>query len=114
MMDVKSRWSFAKIHKGRGIKASQANEMLCEWMLHFGQAPENMLMDNGKEFVGREFSNAASILGCKSVFTPPYNSQSAGLIERHNGVWKVIFRKLFEENSKLIDKKLISINDIAH
>ena len=48
------------------------------------------------------------------MFKPPYNFQLTGLIERHNGIWNVVFRKQFQEPQTSFHYKLIYVQDIAH
>ena len=54
----------------------------------YPDARPRVISDNGRQFVGREFTTLLSIAGFSQVTTSPYYPQSNGKIERFNGSLK--------------------------
>jgi len=52
------------------------------------EARPRVISDNGRQFIGREFTTLLSVAGFSQVTTSPYYPQSNGKIERFNGSLK--------------------------
>ena len=115
VVDVCTRWSMVTTWPGKvqQVTARRACEAMSSWCAVFGRMPTKVITDCGHEFVGKEFTDYMSRGGTISYYSPPYNQQSHGLVERHNGVWKVIFRRLEAEFAEELKAGLITIADVA-
>ena len=98
IMDVASRYSlFIPITTKRSIKCSDVVTSFLWWSNMFSRVPLNLLCDQGREFIGMEFVNFFNSHGGTNFWTPPYNSPSAGLIERHHFTCQVIWNRLLDD-----------------
>lgn len=113
MVDMATRWNLCIITEGRGVGAAMALKLIVRWMTYFGSCPTNILVDCGREFIGAPVVDFCSQHGTKTWYSPPYNPQSHGMIERHNAVWKGIFEKLYIEFEGQIKSKVLSANEVA-
>ena len=55
--------------------------------------PEEVVSDNGPQFVSHDFSNCMKMNGIKHTLTPPYHPASNGAAERSVQILKQAFRK---------------------
>ena len=80
---VKSK---AYLHKG----AKEAVNAL-EHALKRGRIPREIYLDNGKQFVAKDFKKEAAKYGIKLIYGKPYHPRGRGKIE---GYHKVLYREL--------------------
>ena len=69
---------------------------LMEWSALFDGQPNQLLTDQGPEFINRAVVDYTISKGLVHLVTPACTPASNGLIERHNGLVKDIFYKLFD------------------
>lgn len=75
------------------------------WFNIFG-VPETIIMDNGKQFVGKEFRNLANKYAVKNLwFNTPYHPQN-NPTERVNKVVGNVLRCYIKDNHRLWDKDI--------
>lgn len=75
------------------------------WFSIFG-VPETIVMDNGKQFVGKEFRNLANKYSVKNLwFNTPYHPQN-NPTERVNKVIGNVLRCYIKDNHRLWDKDI--------
>ena len=74
------------LHKG---KKESINAL--QWALRNGRIPSQIYLDNGKQFVAKDFKKEAEKYGIKLIFGKPYNPRGRGKIESYH---KVLYREL--------------------
>ncbi|KAK7498343.1 hypothetical protein BaRGS_00010297 [Batillaria attramentaria] len=60
--------------------------------------PDQIVSDNGTQFVSDLMKEIYKLLSIKSVHTSPYHAQSNGMVERFNGVLKTMLRKVVQKH----------------
>lgn len=78
--------SKAYLHKG----AREASNAL-RWALRNGRMPREIYLDNGKQFIAKEFKAEANKHGIRLIFGRPYNPRGRGKIEAYH---KILHREL--------------------
>jgi len=76
-----------------------AKALVKDFILRFG-IPERIYSDNGSHFVNNTITMIAQHLSINLKNHCAYHPQSAGLVERHNGILKSTLRKTMEETGK--------------
>ena len=56
--------------------------------------PQELLTDNGSNFVSKVMQRFCTVTGIKQIRTSPYHPQTNGMVERFNGTIKNLLRKL--------------------
>lgn len=90
--DDRSRFrvrSRAYLHKS----AKESIDAL-RWALRKGRVPREVYLDNGKQFVAKEFKREARSHGIRLIFGRPYHPRGRGKIE---GYHKVLWRELISQ-----------------
>ena len=62
--------------------------------------PEEILTDQGAQFVSGIMKEVSRLLSIKQLRTTPYHPQCNGLVERFNGTLKAMLRKMTQEKPK--------------
>lgn len=62
-----------------------------QWSLFKRRIPKQIYLDNGKQFVAKDFKNEAEKYGIKLIFGKPYHPRGRGKIEHYH---KVLYREL--------------------
>jgi len=62
-----------------------------QWVLRKGRTPKAIYLDNGKQFIAKEFKQEAEKQGIKLIFGKPHNPRGRGKIERYH---KVLYQEL--------------------
>ena len=62
-----------------------------QWALRNGRVPKQIYLDNGKQFVAKDFKKEAKRHGIKLIFGKPYHPRGRGKIERYH---KVLYHEL--------------------
>ena len=62
-----------------------------QWALRKGRIPNQIYLDNGKQFVAKDFKQEAEKYGIKLIFGKPYHPRGRGKIEAYH---KVLYREL--------------------
>ncbi len=62
-----------------------------QWALHKGRVPRQIYLDNGKQFVAKDFKKEAKKYSIKLIFGQPYHPQGRGKIESYH---KTLHREL--------------------
>ena len=66
--------------------------------------PEEILSDQGTQFVSDLMQEIYRLLSIKSIRTSPYHPQSNGLVERFNGTLKTMLKKVVHANPEQWDR----------
>lgn len=72
------------------------------WALRNGRIPKQIYLDNGKQFIAKDFKKEAGKYGINLIFGKPYNPRGRGKIEHYH---KVLYREL------ILLKKFKSLSD---
>ena len=72
------------------------------WALRNGRIPKQIYLDNGKQFIAKDFKKEAKKQGINLIFGKPYNPRGRGKIEHDH---KVLYREL------ILLKKFKSLSD---
>lgn len=62
-----------------------------QWALRNGRIPKQIYLDNGKQFVSKDFKKEAEKHGIKLIFGKPYHPRGRGKIEAYH---KALYREL--------------------
>lgn len=62
-----------------------------QWSLRGGRVPRQIYLDNGKQFIAKDFKKEAKKYGIKLIFGRPYHPRGRGKIEHYH---KVLYREL--------------------
>ena len=65
-----------------------------------GGVPDEILTDQGTQFVSGIMKEVRRLLSIKQLRTTPYHSQCNGLVERFNGTLKAMLQKMTQEKPK--------------
>ena len=113
-MDVATK--FSKVFpggSGEHVTGKAVVSALCEWSSLFGAHPKRLVTDQGSEFINRTVVDFGVSKGIAHLVTPAYTPASNGLIERHNGLLKDIFYKLFESVQLEWSRGEVELKDIV-
>ena len=80
----------------RRIDASTVADALCEIFTRLG-LPEEILSDQGSNFMSTLMKRVMEILQVKQLRTSPYHPESNGMLERFHATLKAMLRKTSEE-----------------
>ena len=89
----------------KNIEAETIAEELTKVLSRVG-VPEEILTDQGANFMSSLLKEVYKLLGIKRIRTSPYHPQTDGLVERFNGTLKSMLRKLNQEDRTEWDKWL--------
>lgn len=67
-----------------------------QWALRKGRVPKQIYLDNGKQFIAKDFKTEAQKHGIKLIYGKPYNPKGRGKIE---GYHKVLYRELISQKN---------------
>jgi len=72
-----------------------------KWALKTGRTPRHIYLDNGKQFIAKDFKDEAKEHGIKLVFGKPYHPRGRGKIEAYHKVLhgELVARKEFKSLS---------------
>ncbi|XP_041482248.1 uncharacterized protein LOC121429309 [Lytechinus variegatus] len=87
------------------IEAERVAEALVEIFSRLG-VPNQILSDNGTQFVSGVMKEAARLLGVSQFHTTPYHPMANGACERFNGTLKQMLRRMCQECPKDWDRYL--------
>lgn len=74
------------------LKKGKEEAVNClEWALKLGRKPKQIYLDNGKQFVSKDFKAEAEKHDIKLIFGKPYHPRGRGKIEAYH---KVLYREL--------------------
>ena len=62
-----------------------------QWALRNGRVPKQIYLDNGKQFIAKDFKKEAAKYGIKLIFGKPYHPRGRGKIEAYH---KALYREL--------------------
>eukprot|EP00795_Rhopilema_esculentum_P005569 gene5569-9573_t len=89
----------------RSIDAESVAEELVKLISRFG-VPEEILTDQGSNFMSKLLQEVYKMIGVKSIRTSPYHPETDGLCERFNGTLKNMLRKAATNDYPNWDKML--------
>ena len=78
----------SKVYLRKG--AVESVNCLC-WALRNGRIPKQIYLDNGKQFIAKDFKKEAANYGIKLIFGKPYHPRGRGKIEAYH---KALYREL--------------------
>lgn len=64
------------------------------WALRKGRRPKQVYLDNGKQFIAKEFKAKAKEQGIKLIYGRPHNPRGRGKIESYH---KILYRELISQ-----------------
>jgi len=76
------------IHVGQGIKGKDVVQVMERLRLFFGRCPERIQVDNGSEFISKDFDKWAHEHGITLDFSRPGKPTDNALIESFNGSFR--------------------------
>jgi putative transposase len=88
-------------------KSAKESVDALRWALRNGRIPREVYLDNGKQFIAKEFKSEARSRGIKLIFGKPYHPRGRGKIESyHKTLWtelitQVRFRSLSHFKTEL-------------
>ena len=88
--------SYPEAHILRQITSREVIRVLTDIFARFG-FPEELVSDNGKQFVSAEFENFLKTCGIKHTRVSPYFARSNGKLERFHRYLKKNFRAAISE-----------------
>ncbi|XP_076434600.1 uncharacterized protein LOC143274616 [Babylonia areolata] len=77
----------------RSIDTPTVAEALWQMWTRVG-VPDQVLSDQGTQFMGNVMREVHQLLGIKGLFTSPYHAQANGLVERFNATLKKMLQRL--------------------
>ncbi|CAK0794756.1 unnamed protein product, partial [Prorocentrum cordatum] len=80
----------------RRITPALLHEKCHRWQSVYGWLPRSVLTDNGGEYQTKEVETFLMHHATRHFWIPPHTPAFAGLVERRNGVLKMVFYKLAE------------------
>ena len=99
------------------IDAECVAEAMVEVFSRLG-VPNEILSDNGTQFVSGLMKEAARLLGVSQFFTTPYHPMANGACERFNGTLKQMLRRMCQERPQDWDRYLpallFSYREVPH
>ena len=99
------------------IKAERVAEALVDVFSRLG-VPNEILSDNGTQFVSGVMKEAARLLGVQQFHTTPYHPMANGACERFNGTLKQMLRRMCQERPQDWDRYLpallFSYREVPH
>jgi transposase InsO family protein len=84
--------NFVDVHQLSNITSKQVIAALSLTFRYFGY-PEELVCDNGRQFISTEFCDFLDSQSINLVLTPPYHSQSNGKVERTIRTFKLFLSK---------------------
>ncbi|XP_040215524.1 protein NYNRIN-like [Rana temporaria] len=98
IIDALTKW-VEVFPTGSADAQTVAKALLRDIIPRFG-IPEKIYSDNGSHFVNKTIQHLTEVMGIQVKNHCAYHPQSAGLVERHNGILKNKLRKAMEETGK--------------
>ncbi|XP_025084054.1 uncharacterized protein LOC112558046 [Pomacea canaliculata] len=94
---------FAEATALKNMETETVAEALLEIWARIG-IPEEVLTDQGRQFVSAVMSEVNRLLSIHHLTTTPYHPQCNGLVERFNGTLKTALKKLSDERPRDWDR----------
>ena len=91
LMDYTSKWPEA--YALRNVTTETVIKCLIDMTARIG-IPEEVLTDNGSNFVSKTMREYCTTMGIEQIKTSPYHPQTDGMVERFNATFKRLLRKL--------------------
>ena len=103
LMDYTSKWPEA--YALRNVTTETVVKCLIDMTARVG-IPEEVLTDNGLNFVSKTMREYCTTMGIEQIKTSPYHTQTDGMVERFNAALKRLLRKLTQNPKVKWDKCL--------
>ena len=91
LMDYTSKWPEA--YALRNVTTETVVKCLIDMTARVG-IPEEVLMDNGSNFVSKTMREYCTTMGIEQIKTSPYHPQTDGMVKRFNATLKRLLHKL--------------------
>ena len=91
LMDYTSKWHEA--YALRNVTTETVVKCLIDMTARVG-IPEEILMDNGSNFVSKTMREYCTTMGIEQIKTSPYHPQTDGMVERFNATLKRFYTSL--------------------
>ncbi|KAJ8020220.1 hypothetical protein HOLleu_39750 [Holothuria leucospilota] len=101
LMDYATRYPEAEALKT--IETEVVAESLVNMFSYLG-IPQEMLTDQGSQFVSGLMKEVCRLLSIRKLNTTPYHAMCNGLVERYNGTLKQMLKKMCEEKPRDWDR----------
>ena len=111
LMDVATK--FSRVYVVTAKQGRSVVHALVDWSAMFSRAPAATFSDQGPEFVNSVVTDWCQARGVRQLYSPPYTPASNGLIERHNGIFKTLFYRLFEASRAEFARGALRVGDIV-
>ena len=95
LMDYATKWPEAFVL--RNVTAETIVNCLIKVTARIGE-PQELLTDNGSNFMSKVMKKYCSMTGIKQIRTSPYHPQTDGMVERFNATLKRLVRKLTQNS----------------
>ena len=98
VMDYSSKWPEAYAMK------NTTSETVVKCLIDMTsrvRIPEELLTDNGSNFVSKIMKSYCQAMGIRQIKASPYHPQTDGMVERFNATLKTLIRKLTESWSRV-------------
>ena len=102
-MDYATKWPEAFTLKNTSTETLL--DCLVEMTARLG-IPEEVLSDNGSNFVSKTMHQFCQLTGIHQIKTSPHHPQTDGMVERFNATMKRLLKKLTQKSIKEWDKCL--------
>ena len=110
-IDVYSGFTFAKVIPSK--EGKHVVDFLWDWKVLAGRHPRVLFTDNGGENENKLVESFCSLHDIEHNATASAHPWSNGLIERHNGIFKEIFKKIVSEQKTLDEDIQMSAEGIV-
>ena len=91
LVDYTSKWPEA--YALRNVTTETVGKCLIDMTARVG-IPEEILTDNGSNFVSKTMREYCTTMGIEQIKTSPYHPQTDGMVERFNATLKRLLRKI--------------------
>ena len=101
VVDAHSKWP--EVIPVSSITSSSTIDVLRDLFARFG-IPEQIVSDNGAQFVSEEFQSFIRFNGIRHIISAPYHPATNGLVERAVQTFKQALRSMYQSSNQVKEK----------